>query len=423
MLNIRSAFFKNVFVIFSGTVVAQVLNILSIPFITRLYGPEAYGMLGSFNAIATIFIPIVSLAYVYAIPLPKYDFISRNIVVKSLCIVILFSVSFFLLLTMNKALWDFFEVPIYFVFLMPIFFILSGVLQINQQILIRKGLFSTFAKSTVAASVVVITFKLVSGWVDPKASYLIISLLIGALVQILVSLYLNYDFWIHYFSKLRGFKKSLFSSSLKKYNDFPKYRAPQLLLNPLSRSLPIFFLSYSFGLSVVGQYTLAISMLSLPAVVIGNAIGNVFLKKVTQEFNSGNDIYTLVLKTTGLLFLVGFIPFSIVYIWGESIFSVFFGEEWNDAGTFASYIAIWQFFGFSNKCCTVTLPVISMNKLYFKFEVYSVFIRFLTLVICFILSLSYVNTIMIFSMVGGVINFSLIIMVLFLLKVHYNDYQ
>ncbi|HHX8502286.1 TPA: hypothetical protein ACVO0Q_004674, partial [Vibrio diabolicus] len=66
MLNIRSAFFKNVFVIFSGTVVAQVLNILSIPFITRLYGPEAYGMLGSFNAIATIFIPIVSLAYVYA---------------------------------------------------------------------------------------------------------------------------------------------------------------------------------------------------------------------------------------------------------------------------------------------------------------------------------------------------------------------
>ncbi|HHF3118521.1 TPA: lipopolysaccharide biosynthesis protein [Vibrio alginolyticus] len=416
MLNIRSAFFKNVFVIFSGTIVAQVLNILSVPFITRLYGPEAYGILGSFNAIATIFIPIVSLAYVYAIPLPKNDFISRNIAVKSLCIVIIFSVSFFLLLVINKALWDFFEIPIYFVFLMPIFLILSGVLQINQQILIRKGLFSTFAKSTVAASVVVITFKLVSGWVDPKASYLIISLLIGALVQILVSLYLNCDFWIRYFSKLRDFRKLLFSSSLKKYNDFPKYRAPQLLLNPLSRSLPIFFLSYSFGLSVVGQYTLAISMLSLPAVVIGNAIGDVFLKKVTQEFNSGNDIYTLVFKTTGLLFLVAFIPFSIVYIWGESIFSVFFGEEWNEAGIFASYIAIWQFFGFSNKCCTVTLPVISMNKFYFYFECVSLFLRLIILSLCFLLSFDVLDYIIYFSILGSILNLFLIFKVLLTLK-------
>lgn len=65
-------------------------------------------------------------------------------------------------------------------------------------------------------------------------------------------------------------------------------------------------------------------MLSLPAVVIGNAIGNVFLKKLTQEFNKGNDIYPLVIKATGLLCVVGVIPFSIVYIWGDLVFSVFF---------------------------------------------------------------------------------------------------
>lgn len=418
MLSIRSTFLKNVFVIFSGTAFAQVLNILSVPFITRLYGPEAYGVLGSFNAIATIFLPIVSLAYVYAIPLPKYDFVSRTIALKSLCIIIVFSLSFFILLTISKFLWGFLEVPIYFLFLMPLFFVFSGVLQINQQVLIRNGLFSTFAKSIVIASVVVITFKLISGLIEPKGTYLIVSLLVGALVQIIVSIYLNRDFWANYISSLKGIKKLLFSSSLSKYNDFPKYRAPQLLLNPLSRSLPVFFLSYSFGLSVVGQYTLAISMLSLPAVVIGNAIGNVFLKKLTQEFNKGNDIYLLVIKATGLLCVIGVIPFSIVYIWGDLVFSVFFGEEWNDAGKFASYIAIWQFFGFANKCCTIALPVIGMNKFYLYYECVSLIFRLILLSFFFVFSINALEYILYFSILGALLNLFLILKVILILKLY-----
>lgn len=55
----------------SGTAMAQVISMLLAPIITRLYGPEAYGMMGTFMAIIGIFTPIAALTYPIAIVLPK----------------------------------------------------------------------------------------------------------------------------------------------------------------------------------------------------------------------------------------------------------------------------------------------------------------------------------------------------------------
>ncbi|WP_027697969.1 lipopolysaccharide biosynthesis protein [Vibrio litoralis] len=418
MINVKSTFFKNVLVIFSGTALAQILNILSTPLITRLYGPEAFGVLGTFNALASIFIPVISLAYVYAIPIPKYNFISRNIAIKSFFIVVILSVISLLLLLFNELVMDLFDVPIGFVIFIPLMFFLSGMLQINQQILIRFGLFSTFAKATIISSITVIIFKLITGWLDPQANYLIIGALIGVVTQILSSLYFNKFFWNKYTHDVSISKVKLIfvSPSLKKYSDFPKFRTPQLLLNPLSRSLPVFFLTSNFGLGVVGYYTLATSMLALPAVVIGNAVGNVFLKKVTHEINNGNDVLKLVVKSTLLLAGIGIVPFGFVFFYGDILFTVFLGKEWTQAGVFASYIAIWQFFGFANKCCNVTLPVIGMNKFYLKYEVISLILRVLLLFACSLLTLSSVDYVLCFSILGAFLNLFLIIKVILMLR-------
>ncbi|MBO1928615.1 hypothetical protein J4731_01440 [Providencia rettgeri] len=43
------------------------------PIITRLYGPEVFGILGTFTAILTVITPIAALTYPIAIVLPKSD--------------------------------------------------------------------------------------------------------------------------------------------------------------------------------------------------------------------------------------------------------------------------------------------------------------------------------------------------------------
>src|SRR5690625_3871838 len=70
---IRSTFARNVAIVASGTAGAQVITLAFSPLITRLYGPEAFGLLGAFTAVLALVTPISALTYPVAIVLPKYD--------------------------------------------------------------------------------------------------------------------------------------------------------------------------------------------------------------------------------------------------------------------------------------------------------------------------------------------------------------
>ena len=49
-----SQFIRNVVVVASGAAGAQIITMLFMPLITRLYGAEAFGLLGVFTAVLTV---------------------------------------------------------------------------------------------------------------------------------------------------------------------------------------------------------------------------------------------------------------------------------------------------------------------------------------------------------------------------------
>ena len=68
---IRSNFFRNIFMLMSGTALAQVLPLLATPFITRFYSPQTYGTYAIYISITSILTIIASGRYQLAIVLPK----------------------------------------------------------------------------------------------------------------------------------------------------------------------------------------------------------------------------------------------------------------------------------------------------------------------------------------------------------------
>lgn len=58
-------------VVATGTAGAQAITMGFAPIITRLYGPEAFGLLGTFSAILAVLTPMAALTYPIAIVLPK----------------------------------------------------------------------------------------------------------------------------------------------------------------------------------------------------------------------------------------------------------------------------------------------------------------------------------------------------------------
>jgi len=76
---LSSRFAKNVALVATGTAGAQAITMAFSPAITRLYGPEAFGLLGTFTATLAIVTPIAALTYPIAIVLPKKDDDARGI--------------------------------------------------------------------------------------------------------------------------------------------------------------------------------------------------------------------------------------------------------------------------------------------------------------------------------------------------------
>src|SRR5690625_3719223 len=106
----NNSFVRNVTILASGTAAAQVITMVLSPIITRLYGPEAFGLMGAFMAIVNIITPIAALTYPIAIVLPKRDQEAKGLIHLSLIITAVLSIiSLILLALFNNQIINIFN--------------------------------------------------------------------------------------------------------------------------------------------------------------------------------------------------------------------------------------------------------------------------------------------------------------------------
>src|SRR5699024_3409882 len=89
---IKKPFVRNVIIIATGTAGAQAISVVLSPIITRMYGPEAFGVMGTFTAMTRIIIPVAALAYPIAIVLPKNNQDAKGLIRLSLIITTIISI-------------------------------------------------------------------------------------------------------------------------------------------------------------------------------------------------------------------------------------------------------------------------------------------------------------------------------------------
>src|SRR5699024_6863338 len=153
----RSPFIKNVALMATGAAGAQVITMALSPAITRLYGPEAFGIMGTFSALTQIIIPIAALTYPIAIVLPRNDKNAKNLVKLSLFITLIISIlTTVIILLFNKRIVDIFQIQEIssFLYLIPIVIIFAGIMQVSEQWLIRINQFAINAKANFLQSLV-----------------------------------------------------------------------------------------------------------------------------------------------------------------------------------------------------------------------------------------------------------------------------
>lgn len=370
---VKKQFVRNVIIMASGTAAAQVIALVLTPIITRLYGPQAYGLMGVFVAIIQTIAPVAALTYPIAVVLPARDndakklmwlsmYISTGIAVITAIILLLFHDSI-------AQLFQLGDVAFYFL-LIPFVIIVSALMQVGEQWLIRTKQFGATSKSVFLQSLIVQGSKAGVGLFHPTAAVLVILTASGNGVKALLMM-----LFTKRTPRIEHAESQPLKELAKKHRDFPTYRAPQVLINGISQNVPVFVLSAVFGPVSAGFYTIGRTVLSLPVQLIAKAVGDVFYPRVTKAGDNGEHLTRLISKATVALGVIGLIPFGTIVIFGPWLFGLVFGTEWVTAGEYARWMAIWVFFMFINQPSINALPVLKAQAFHLKYTVVTIIIR------------------------------------------------
>lgn len=203
------------------------------------------------------------------------------------------------------------------------------------------------------------------------------------------------------------FDLSRILSALSTHKELALYRAPQDVLNTATRELPGVLLALSFSAQTVGYYWMAYRLLSMPGAVIAEAFKRVFFQRAASLKTEPKKLEAEFRKGT-MRMLAGAAPiFGLASFGTPYLFPLILGQEWSEAGYYASWMAIWLGALFINAPAVSIIPVLGINKQYLVFEVTVVLLR-VSLLLVAPQFLTALETVALFSILGAILNVGLI---------------
>lgn len=403
----RSELVRNVAIVATGTAAAQLIRVAFSPLITRIYNPEVFGFLGAFMSIANILIPVAAFCYPIAIVLPRTDGDALGLARLSAYTALVTSLlAAVVLLSAGEYLAELFNLHAIrkFLILVPLIMFSSALMQIAEHLLIRKKQFNITARATAFNALIVKSAQAGIGWFYPFASVLIALAAVANAIQAAI---LGIGI-----KRSQAFKSPGKSAPLRilarRYYDFPLYRMPQMFVNAVSESLPVLLLSGFFTPAAAGFYTLAKTVMGIPAMLISRSVASVFYPHISEHVQNGVPPFRLIIKATATLGLVGFLPFSILGAFGPGVFEFVFGSEWVVSGDYARWLALWLFFGFINAPSVASIPVLSMQGFFLFFELVNIAMRSAAIAVGFYFFESSLIAVALFCLTGVFMNMILI---------------
>ncbi len=376
----RSVFVRNVAVLVSGTASAQALSMVFAPVITRLYGPEAFGVYGTFTAILAVGTPIAALSYPIAVILPKRDEEALAMIRLSLYI----SISVAALLTGVISLGRIFSLSVivddifgFATFWLPVALLFTAWGQMARYWLVRKRAYKSIAVTTLSSSALVNGAKTLMGFIQPVGSVLIAITALGyALNTVLMLIGMSRTISVQQ-SEPQGGQVPPLSELAWRHRDFAFYRTPQDAINAASQNLPIIMLAGVFGAPAAGYYTLGKIVMGVPSGLIGKSVTDVFYPRVSEAVHRGHSVTPMILNATGGLLAIGIIPFGLIFAFGPWIFTAVFGEQWSEAGEYARWLSLFFLFNLINKPSVAAVPALGIQRGLLVYEVLSTLAKLL----------------------------------------------
>jgi O-antigen/teichoic acid export membrane protein len=391
---------RHTMVLAAGSAVARVVGVASIPVITRLYTPEQYGLFALFLSATALLMPLASLRYSAALPLPR-----RHGTAVALLLVCLACLCMFL--GLMAILFGLFSTNLFDLFsagpLAPLWPVLvlsvgtAGLFEILTNWSVRRRRFRLMAQVDVTQSALGGLLKIGLGYLTLQR----LGLVVGHIAaQVVACTMLARATWIEAARQVRRTCIRTLKMVAYRYADFPKFRLPSQMLMSFSQQAPLLFVTAMYGTATGGQLGLALVALALPLTLIGQTTGQAYYGEIARIGRADPArIRSLTRHVAIRLFLIGLVPTLVLGFAGARLFPLVFGTGWGEAGVYASILAIYLLAQFVANPLAHALSVFDKQRVFLGLNVVRAMMTVGAFTVAYLLELSSFEAIAAYSVV------------------------
>ncbi len=332
----------------SGMAGAQLISLIAIPFITRLYTPDDYGYLGAYTNIIAFLLIVATGRYHLALVVSQDDAERRQLVQVALLFLFgstLLSLVIVAFLRTDIERWMGMPGLAELLWLWPLSNIMRGLFLLLQYWCTAHRLFgplgASYAIEAVIGALVVIAAGLIIG---SSETWPIIARVVAVTAASIILLCLIVRGWtageVWHYAKLGT---AQLWSAISKYRRFPLLTSPAAILNTLALAGPPLILAVYFEPAVLAYFLIAERLLSVPLTIVGTSFGHVIYQEASERVGRG-PLEPVLRQSLKRLFRIGYFALGLIAACGPTLFELALGQAWRQAGEFAQILALGAFF-------------------------------------------------------------------------------
>lgn len=409
---LNSPLYKGAFILGSGTAAAQIVGIISMPIITRLYTPSDLGILAVYSSILAIVGIVGALRYEFAYALPKQDEDAANLF--GLCLILLFitTACFALILLLgSELLIETFDLGSIERYLWALFvgFFGMGLYTILNYWAIRQMDYKMISYTKINQGVGGAVCKILLGILSFGPTGLIVGHIVSQITGIGT---LACSMWRKDRENLKVISLSGMKNVAKTYKSFPIFNLPAAIANAISLQLPPLALLALYDSQVVGFYALAHMLMVLPASLITTSIGQAYFGEASKMVREESPkLLSMYLRTLKHLSMIAVPLIGIPALCAPVVVPIIFGEDWVEAGWYCWPLALMMIAGFAVSPISL-LSIYGYNHWRLMWDVTRVVGTILGFIISQLLEWPILITLTFYAIIMFVMYISLVVLVL-----------
>lgn len=355
---------------------SQVLQVAASIFLARLYSPVDFGVFAICSAVAFLVSVAVTAQYPVAIPLVDSDDEARVLtwlsVTLTLALVAVLTVVWWVLRTFLTSDDD----PLGLgpsVWLIPVLAAVLGVWTALRAMQSRRGEFGLVSVAAVTGTALQVVGQFVAaalGW-----------LMAGLTAGYTVGRAANAGCLLRgsVFGPWPG--TSALVHAARRWSRMPTWMLLPALLNAASITAVASLIGLLYGVEIAGYFGLAMSLLAMPAALLGQSVSTVLLPQTARLERENQPVAPVLERAATGLTTMGVPFFGAVLLLGPQIFTLVFGPEWETAGVIAALLAPWLLVSLVSSALSGFAVVKSQQRVLFAVAIVEALLRFGSLLV------------------------------------------